>query len=366
MFAILQGNLLILAEIHLHIVPAGFIDTLIDLVRESRRHGDQALGIVGTIAVAVGHIVALNPQLNAVIRNVEPETEGTCVFKLDRVAVHTESNPAILTGVGHVGGQTVELKTQSILSVMHLAVCFVGQRKRHIIIPRSSLSVVDHIPDVDIRLATLEVKEDVRASAQIELEREGRVAAHIQRGGHVAGKVCRCARLVDSSKIQTDKAAERGVICDKCHVVLAQADLVKPVVDRSLDRNARRLSERNGDDRLIQRDRLGCRDGDLLLADDLAIILHLHGDIALGSVRSEDTVFDSSHALFFDCPLGIGGNVNLGADRIRAECIKGHGAAGGVVIIIAGDGGVREHTVSGGIGDDEDGVGSRALAAVGQ
>ena len=363
---ILQRDLFILAEIHLHIVPAGFVDAFIDLVREGGRHGDQALGVVGAVAVAVGHIVALDPQLDAVIGDVEPEAEGTRVFKLDRLAVNAQSDPAVLTGVGQVGGQTVELQTHGMLAVMHLAVGLVGQRKRHVVVPGRSLTVVDHVPHVNISLSALKVEEHIRASAEIELEADGRMAAHIQRCGHVAGHVRRSARLIDGRELQPVEAAERSVVRGERHVVRTEADLVQTVVDRGLDGNVRRLAEGDGDNGLIQRDRVRRGDGDLLLTDDLAVVLHLRGHGALGAVGREDAVFNGAHAAFLERPLGIGGNVDLGADRVGAERIELHGAAGGVVIIVAADGGVGKHTVSGGVGDDEDGVGGRTLAAVGQ
>ena len=249
---------------------------------------------------------------------------------------------------------------------MDLAVRFVGQRERHVIVPDRSLTVVNHVPDVDIRLAALEVKEDIGASAQIELEREGRMAAHIQLSGHVAGQVRRCTRLIDSRELQPVEAAERRVVRRERHIVRTEADLMQAVVDRSLDGDARRLAEGDGDNRLIQCDRVRRGDMDLFLADDLAVVLHLRGDLALGAVGHEDAVCDGAHAVFLDRPFHIGGNVDLGADRIRAERIERHGAAGGVVIIVAADGRIREHTVSGGVGDDQDGGGGRTLAAVGQ
>ena len=363
---ILQRDLLILAEIHLHIVPAGLIDALIDLVREGGRHGDEALGVVGAVAVAVGHVVALDPQLDAVIGDVEPEAERTRVFKLDRLAVNAQSDPAVLTGVRQVGGQTVELHAKGMLAVMDLAVRFVGQRERHVIVLDRALAVVDHVPDVNVRLAALEVKEDIGASAEIELEVNGRIGAHIQRGRHIAGQVRRSARLIDSRELQPDEAAERSVVRNERNVVRAEADLMQAVVDRSLDGDVRRLAEGDGDNRLIQRDRIRRGDGDLLFTHDLIVVDHLHGHVALGAVGREDAVFDGTHALFLERPLGVGGNVDLGADRVSAECIKRHGAAGGVVIIVAGDGGVGKHAVSRSVGDDEDGVGGRTLAAVGQ
>ena len=252
------------------------------------------------------------------------------------------------------------------LAVVNLAVRLVSQRERHVVVPDRALSVIDDIPDIDVGLTAFETEEDVRASAEVELEGRGRMAAQIQRRGHVAGQIRRRVRLIDRRKVQPVEAAERRVIRLERNVVRTEADLMQAVVDRRLDGDHGRLAEGDGDNRLVKADRVRCGDMDLFLADDLVVVQHLRGHFALGAVGGEDAVFNGAHALFLDAPLRIGGDVDLGADRVRTERGERHGAVGGVVIIVAGDGGVCKHTVSGGIGDDEDGVGGRTLAAVGE
>ena len=363
---ILQRDVLVLAQIHLQIIPARLVNLFKDLIREGGRHRNQTLGVVGAVTVRVSHVVALGPQLYALVRDIHPEAQGAGVLQLNCITIDAESNPAILSGVGQVGGQAVQLKAHGVLAVMNLAVFFVRQGKRHVVIPDRALPVVDDVPDVHVGLTTLKVKEHVRASAQLELEVQSGIAAHVQGGGHIAGDVFGSILLVHRREAQTVEAAQGRVVCGKADVIGAKANLMQAVIDCCLYGDYSCPAERDCNNGLVKGNRVGSGDIDFFLTYDFAVVLHLHGRFTLGAVRGKYAVKDSAHSFFFDRPFHIIRNGNLVADCIRAKRREGHCATRAIIIIIAGDGSVREHTVSGGIGDDEDGVGSRALAAVGQ
>ena len=89
------------------IVPAGLVNLFKNLIREGGRHGNQALGVIGPVPIRVSHVVALGPQLDALVRDIHPEAQGAGVLELDCIAVDTQSDPAVLGGVRQVGGQAV-------------------------------------------------------------------------------------------------------------------------------------------------------------------------------------------------------------------------------------------------------------------
>ena len=361
----LQRHFLEGTDVHGQVMPAGLVDVVVDVL--GLHHADHIVGIENAVAVGVGLIVALDPALDVVLRDIQPEAHTAGVLQNQCLAVHAQTDPGVLLGVGILGGQAVGLQAHGVFAVMDLAVGPVGQGQLQLIIPVGGvLTVVDDIPLIDVSLAALKVPKDLGSSAQVELNSGGGVGAHVQGGGDGAGQIGRGILLIHGNKAQAVEPAQRIIGGGEGDVVCAQADLMDTVVDGGLDGDPGGLAEGDGDHGLVEGNGLRGGDGDAALAHNLAVIDHLGGHSALGAVGDEHAIFDGAHALLLDGPLDIGRDLNLGADGIGAHGSKLHGAAGRVVIIVGLDGGTGKHAVRGSGGDDQNGVGGGALAAVGQ
>ena len=305
--------------------------------------------------------------MDVLVRNIEPEADTLCILQGQSLAVRTKTEPGVLDGVAVLGVQRIGFQAHGIVAVMNLSVLPVSQRKRKIRLPVCSvLSVVDDIPHVYIRLSALKVIEHHGTFAQLELNRCSRIRAHVQGCRHITGQVGGCAFFVHCREAQTVKCAKRGVGGGEGDVVRAETDLVDAVIDRRLDRNYSSLSERNRHYRLREGNLSGSGNGDRTFTDNRAVVGKLRRHSAFCSVGNKDAVVDRAHAVFLDRPDSILGNVNLGADCVSAKGGELHGAAGSIVVIIRVDGRTGKDAVSGGSGDDKDGVGSGSFAAVGK
>ena len=361
----LQRNFTEGTDIHGQVMPAGLVDIVVNIL--GFHQTDHVVGVKDAVAVGVGLVVSLNPALNVVLRDIEPEANGAGILQCDGFAVHTQTDPGVLLRVGVLGMQAVGLQTHGVVAVMNLAVGAVCQGQSQLVIPVGSvLTVVDYIPDIDICLAALEVPENLGGLAQIQLDSGSKARIGNQSSGNRTGQILGSVLFIHSDKAQAVKSAQRLVGGGEGNVVDPQADLIQTAADGSLDRNGGSLAEGDGNNGLLKENFLRSSDVDGMLADYLSIVHHLHGHNALSAVGGEDAVFNGAHAIFLDSPFHVSRNVHLGADCIGAHSSESHRATRSVVGILRLDGSAGEHAVSGSGGDDQNGVGSGALAAVGQ
>ena len=173
---------------------------------------------------------------------------------------------------------------------MHLTAFSVCSGEAHVIIPYSAFSVIYNVPYIYVGLTAFKVKDDLRGSAEVELEVNGGFVAHIQGCSHVARDVIGSVRLADSSKAQAVERTERRVVGGEAYVIRAEADLVQAVVDGCLHGDLRRLAVGDRNDGLAQRDRVGGCDVEPAFADDLVLINQLNSGGAFGAVRGKDAV----------------------------------------------------------------------------
>ena len=363
----LQSDLGEGGDVHGQVMPAGFVDVVVDVL--GFHHTDDVLGVEYAVAVGVGHVVTLYPALDVVLGYVEPEADRTGVLQNDGITVHAQTDPGVLLGVGVCGGQTVGLQAHGILAVVNLTVGAVGQGQIQIVIPVSRvLTVVDDVPDVNVRLAALEVPQNLGALTQVQLNRGRGVGAHIQGHGHGTGQVSGGEGLIHGGKAQPVEGTESLIGGGEGHVAVTQTDLEVDTVNvgSRLHGDLDGLAEGHGDHGLLKVQRVGGSDGDGLFTHDLAVVDHLSRHGTLGAVGGKDTVLDGAHALLLDSPLNVVGNIHLGTDSVRTERVEGNGCAGGVIVVIRGDGCLREHTVSGSGGDHEERIRRRSFTTVGQ
>ena len=349
------------------IMPTGFIDVIVNIL--GLHQADDVIGIKDAVSVGVCLVVELYPALDIILGNIEPETDSLCVFKRDRLAVNTETDPGILLGVRIRGGKTVGFQTHGIFTVVNLAVFSVSQAQIQIIIPMLRiLSVVDHVPLVNIRLTAFKVPKNLGALAEIELYGRGGVCTHIERCGNRTGEIIGCTRFAYSGKFKTVKATERSVGRGKGYVIFSKTDFISNAVNgsRCLYGDRGGLTKRNRHYRLFKRKLVGRSNGNRLFADNLAVINHLNGNLALGTVGFEHTVFNRTHAGFLDLPLYVGGNIHLGTNGIGSESTKFYGTTGGIVVVIGRDLRARKLTVCGSSRNNKDRIRGRTLTAVGQ
>ena len=363
---VLQSHLLEGGDVHGHIMPAGLIDVVVDVL--GLHHADGSQRVIGTVTVGVGHVVTLHPALDVVLGNVKPETDSAGVLQLDGLAVHAQTDPGVVTGVGLLGGKAVDLQTHGVVTVMDLTVLAVCQRELQVVVTVVVGTAVDDVPQIQISLAALKVPQDLGALTQVELNGSGGVAAHIQGSGHGAGQIHGRVLLIHGDEVQAVEGAKSIVGGGEGHVARAQTDLLGDTVHESgcLHGDLSGLAEGDGDNRLLEEQGIGGNDGHGLLTHDLAVVDHLGSYLTLGTVGGEDTVRDGTHAGFLDGPLHVSGDVHLSTNGVGTQSVEGNGSAGGVVVVVSGQVRAGKLTVRGSGGNHQDGIGGRTLTAVGQ
>ena len=315
-------------------MPTGFIYVVIHIFRF--HHANGCYVVIHTVAVRIGHIVALYPTLNVIFGNVKPKTYSTCVLKLNSFTVYAKSDPSVIAGVRFLGRKTVYLQTHRIITVVYLTIGTICQRQVEIVITIVVSSAVDNVPNIDISLACLKIPKYFRACAQLKRNADCGLVAHIQGSGYGAGNIRRSRRFTNSAEIQPTNLSKSSISCGKCNIVCAKTDLLRNIANqsRSLYRDLCRFTERNGNNRLIEENRVRRNDGDNLFANNVSFVYHLSSYSTFSAVGLKHTVFDGTHTVFFNLPLCISRNINLGAYCIGAECAKGNAATGGVVRIL--------------------------------
>ena len=363
---ILQSHLFEGGDVHGHIMPAGLVNVVVDVL--GLHHADGSQRVIGTVTVGVGHVVTLHPALDVVLGNIEPETDSAGVLQLNGLAVHAQTDPGVFTGVGLLGGKTVDLQTHGVITVMNLTVLAVCQRELQVVVTVVVGTAVDDVPHIQISLAALEVPQDLGALAQIQLNGGGGIGTHIQGSSHGAGQINGRVLLIHGDKVQAVEGAESIVGGGEGHVARAQTDLLSHAVHKGgcLHGDLSGLAEWDGDNGLLEEQGIGGNDGHGLLAHDLTLVDHLSGHGTLGAVGGEHTVCDGAHALFLDLPSDISGDIYLGTNSVRTKRVEGNGSTGGIIIIVGGQVCTGKLTVCGSGGNDQNGIGGRTLTAVGQ
>ena len=363
---ILQSHLLEGGDVHGHVMPAGLVDVVVDVL--GLHHADGSQSVVLAVTVGIGHVVALHPALDVILGHIEPETDAAGVLQLDGLAVHTQTDPGVVTGVGLLGGQTVDLQAHGVITVVDLTVVAISQGELQVVVTVVVGTAVDDVPHIQISLAALKVPQDLGALAQVELNGGGGIGTHVQGSGQGAGEVNGSVLLIHSDEVQAVKAAEGLVGGGEGHVVITQTDLLGNTVHESgcLHGNLSGLAEGNGNNGLLEVQGVGGNDDHGLLAHDLTVVDHLSSDLTLGTVGGKDTVLNGTHAGFLDSPLNVSGDIHLGTDGVSTQSVEGHGSAGSVVLIIGGQVGAGKLTVRGSGGNHQNGIGGRTLTAIGQ
>ena len=82
-----QINLFKIAQVHGQIMPSGFVYIIVNVFGVHKIDLRQSVG--NTIVVGIVLIEALNPALNIVLGNVEPESERACVLKRNLLVFET-------------------------------------------------------------------------------------------------------------------------------------------------------------------------------------------------------------------------------------------------------------------------------------
>ena len=162
---ILQRDLFKGTDIHGQVMPAGLVDVVVNIL--GFHHADGCQSIIGAVAVGVSHIVTLDPALDIVLRDIQPEAHGTGIFKNQCFTVNTQSDPGVITGVGLLGGKAVDLQTHGVVAVVNLAVGTVCQGQLQIVVTIVVGSAVDDVPLINGSLAGFKVPEDLGGLAQV-------------------------------------------------------------------------------------------------------------------------------------------------------------------------------------------------------
>ena len=365
-FIRLHGNLIECADIHRKIMPAGFVNVVINIFGFHDTY--YIIRIKYTISIGVGLIVPLYPALNIIFGYIEPETDSACVFKFDCIAC-AKSDPSILFRVRVLGRQTVGFQTHGVIAVMNLTVRTIRQRQIQVIIPVCGvLTVVDSVPLVNIRLTILKVPKNYRASSQIQLYSGCRAVTEIQGSGYFCSNIFRSICFGNSSKEQTVKLSESLIGRGKCYIVYTKTDFLRRTLYGRicLYGNLCGLTKRNRNDRLSKFECIGSSNVYGLFTDNIAVIDHLNSYLPLSTVGGEHTILDGTHTFFFDLPHNVIGNLNLGTYGIGAECIKGYGSTRGIVVVIGRNGCLSKLAVRRSGGNNQERVGGRTFTTVGE
>ena len=363
---ILQRNLFKCTDIHGHIMPTGLVDVVIDVL--GLHHTDGSQSIIDTITVGIGHVVTLYPALDVIFGHIEPETDSASILQLDGVAIHTKSDPCVVTGIGFLGSKTVDLQAHGVITVMNLTVALICQGQLQVVIAVIIGSAVDDIPLINVNLTILKVPKNLGGLSQFHRDSGRGVIADIQGSGYGSGIICGSSVFGNRGEEQSIELSERFVCRGERNVACAETNGLLNVVDGCgrLYRNLSGLTERNRYHRLLKVNLIGGNDGDGLLTNDLAVVNHLNGHGAFGAVGGKYTVINGAHTFFFDLPQHFSRNIYLCTNGVRAKSIEGYLAAGRVIIVIGAHGRADKLTVRRCGRNDQNGVGGGALTAVGQ
>ena len=328
-----QCNFFKCADIHRQIVPTGLINIVVNIL--GFHQADNIFSIKYAISVGVCHVVCLHPTLYVVLRHIKPESKGTCIFKYKCFTVYTKSDPRILFRVWIFWMYAVSFKAHRVVAIMNLTVCTICQWQSEIIIPMSTLSIIDDIPFINVCLTAFKVPNNMRSPPQLEFNSCCRICTHIKGCWKRTGGNRRSILFVYGYKTESFKSAKLSIVRGKCYVILTETNfkINTAYVCRCLQWDSCSLSERNGYDRLLKEDSVRNSNCDLTFANDFVIVYHLSGYRSDCTVRCENAVRYRAHSVLFYPPLNIIGNLNLCSDGIGTEGFKRYSASRSIVII---------------------------------
>ena len=360
---IAQQDLLLPAEIHGQVMPAGLVHVVVDVL--GGHHVDLGQGVVGTVTVGIVTVEALHPALNVILGDPEPEAESTGVLNDDLLRRNTQADVGVLLGMDGRGGKSVCLQTQGVVTVVHLAVLAgcQGQIVDEIAVGLVEISLHDGDPLIE---AVLEVLQHHRILAQ--LEKDGGLDLGIERqsSGHRTRNVGRSGGLIHGHEVQTVEMTQSVIGDIEDDIVSAEGDLLEAVLNGRLDGDTGALAVRNGDYGLNESQLGGNRDLEGMLTDDIPAVKHLRRYGAQGTVGYEHTVLDDAHTVIGQSPGHVGRDLGLITDGIGANSVELNRGTGRIVVIIGAQGRTGKLTVSGSRRNNQNGVGGGTLAAVGQ
>ena len=212
---------LIVAEVHLQIVPTGFIHVVINVLRIHQVYFSKCIG--HSVAVCIIFVEALYPALDIVFRNVKPEAERTCVFKGYLPVLQTKANVRILLGVNVCGMQAIRFKAHGVVAVVNLTVNSVSQRKFVIEVTMglAGVSENDAVPFINICLAVLKVPHYNGGFAKLQVYFSGNRRIAVKRNRDMAHSALCNRTLHRTDKVEAVHSTERRVRARNSNVISA-------------------------------------------------------------------------------------------------------------------------------------------------
>ena len=351
-------DLIIGADVHGEIFPAGFIPFVVNFGLVDNRNGIFLVELAVTVGIVpVQHA---DPAVLKLIGDICPETDGFGVFH-DHRFVQEQIELTISAGGDTGSGYGVHVQTHGALAVMYLAVLTGGNA--HFLYKTLIISVnIAGVPDVKVFVG-LEVKQYLGTLAQAHGGSCNQTLAMVQGSGNGAGNVGR--RFGNGGKHEAVKGAKGLVGKFEGDVAFLQHYFDKTVIYGCDGLQTDFLAVGDGHLRLTEGQAGGDHDLYRALADNLIVIDHLCGCGADSTVGHEDAVFDGTHVGFLKLPGGVLGDLRLGTDKVSTQSAEGHGAAGGVVVIFNSDVCTGKYTVCGGSRYYQNAMGGGALCTVG-
>ena len=252
LIGILQCNFFKVTDVHREIVPAGFVNIIVNIL--GFHHADCSQGVICTVTVGISHVVTLYPTLNIILGHIEPEAYAASILQNDCITVNAQTNPSIVTGVRLLGCQAVDFKTHGIITVMYLTVGLICQRQLHIVITIIIGSAVNYVPLVNINLTILKVPKNLGSSTEIELNRSSRIFTHIESCSYSTSDISGSISLIYCNEVQSIKRTESLISGVKRYIVCTQTYLLYNTIDHSSSFywNLYGLTERNSNNGLIK------------------------------------------------------------------------------------------------------------------
>ena len=338
----------------------------------------RAAYTAGGIALVYGQ---LHSHTRSALGDVDPHTEGGCVLAVGHVTQNTGlcirdgMEEHIIRPAGKLGIGVIQRNTQSVVTVLHLAIAAVSQEYIGVSIFGIVAVGLDrrsrtcflcpgihfiHTQEIGV-FAVFKAEYTFRALAVGNLQhaRLGGI------GGIGHGNIHTCHGFVRGGGQLIARQRCRSIVTQGKGIRAVHADspAVVAVCGFDLKRNALAI----GDDRFLLREAEAVRMDHIQnqLANNIAVVDSLNGCGAGGAAGGKDTVFNGAHSLLGDLVGHIGGNIHGKLLGVLTDDLKAHRGTGCNVLILCFKQDLVKNTGGAGSGHQDHGVDGGALCAVG-
>ena len=332
--AVNTGNkyLIVCTYINGEVSPSGFINSIVNFGLID--YTDSVFGFKFSVIISIDPIKNTNPAMLVFIGNICPETNRLSIFN-NYTLIKEEVRLTVSTGRNTRSRYRIHLYSHRSGTVMNLSVnggCIAEMLIETIIVA----VYVSNVPTVNIR-GLFKIKENLRTLTEIQLGSSNEFGIMYECSGEGTLKICGSIFFTYRSELQTVECTECRISSSKYNVCALQNNVVDTIVDSCSQTNSNFLTKRNSHYLLREGERGRNYDLNRSFTYNRTIPYHLNSNFAGLTVGGEYAVFDSTKAIVLKLPFNISGNFSLSTYKVGTENIELHGAAGSVILVLAGD-----------------------------